>query len=432
MAPTNNKTVYQTSFTPYREQPRSIRIVVAYPRPAFSATNRTNSFQPVLINKKSKFLKATHRTKIRKIEIPRSMVVEALSWWSRRASQHPAVQSPVHPWKSPTNLARSPLHVALVGRKMTAVRDQLFPQKPPGSRFDSRAQGFSPPLARQRSSCPPPSPNLVRTHLIENYQALRDSSPCLSRAATLPKATKLELERGAHLKTPSSANHTAAASQPTGQIAKAASWLHLSRVSPALLPPERPSHTHTPKPGFGGRGHESVGMESQLHKTVVSMASLERMYYVVRFWLFVAGMTAADVVRGTTRQPCTWRQAVIVASLLDATSIICRWTVLYTTHNTVQTLSVEYPSPIFFLRHAFCVWKKNLNASRQVDLPSIPPVRGKNIKILLAVLVLFLFSCSWWQSFVDVPLIFFLSSRPRTGLATTYITGHMVEAGPVG
>ena len=80
MAPTNNKTVNQTSFTPFREQPRSTRIVVAYPRPAFSATNRTNSFQPVLINNYSKFLKATHRTKIRKIEIPRSMVVKALSW----------------------------------------------------------------------------------------------------------------------------------------------------------------------------------------------------------------------------------------------------------------------------------------------------------------------------------------------------------------
>ena len=78
MAPTNSKTVHQTSFTPYREQPRSTRIVVAYPRPAFSATNRTNTFQPVLINN-SKFPKATHRTKIRKIEIPRSMVVEALS-----------------------------------------------------------------------------------------------------------------------------------------------------------------------------------------------------------------------------------------------------------------------------------------------------------------------------------------------------------------
>ena len=50
MAPTNNKTVHQTSFTLYyREQPRSTRIVFAYPRPAFSATNRTNTFQPVLI-----------------------------------------------------------------------------------------------------------------------------------------------------------------------------------------------------------------------------------------------------------------------------------------------------------------------------------------------------------------------------------------------
>ena len=67
MAPTNNKTVHQTSFTPYRDQPRSTRIVVAYPRPAFSATNRTNMFQPVLIDN-SKFLKVTHRTKIGKLK----------------------------------------------------------------------------------------------------------------------------------------------------------------------------------------------------------------------------------------------------------------------------------------------------------------------------------------------------------------------------
>ena len=81
MAPTNSKTVHQTSFTPYREQPRSTRrIVVAYPRPAFSATNRTNTFQPVLINN-SKFPRATHRTKIRKIEIPRSMM--SPEWSSR-------------------------------------------------------------------------------------------------------------------------------------------------------------------------------------------------------------------------------------------------------------------------------------------------------------------------------------------------------------
>ena len=73
--------------------------------------------------------------------------------------------------------------------------------------FDSRAQESSLLQAHQRLSCPPPLPNLVRTHPVENYLALRVSAPCLSRAATLPKATKLELGRGAHLKTPSSANH---------------------------------------------------------------------------------------------------------------------------------------------------------------------------------------------------------------------------------
>ena len=73
------------------------------------------------------------------------MVVEALSWWSRRASQHLAVQSPVHPWKIPTNLARSPLLVALVGRKMTTVvRHQLFPQKPPGSSLWFSRSGVQP------------------------------------------------------------------------------------------------------------------------------------------------------------------------------------------------------------------------------------------------------------------------------------------------
>ena len=184
-------------------------------------------------------------------------MVEALSWWSRRASQHPAVQSPVHPWKSPTNLARSPLLAALVRRNKTVVRHQFFPQNLPVQACDSRAQGFSPPLARRRSSCPPPSSNLVLTYPIEHYQALRDNSaPCLSRAATLPKGTKLELRRGAHLGIPSSTNHTTTVSQPIGWIAMPASWLNLLRVSPALNPPERPSHTHTPKPDFGGRGHE--------------------------------------------------------------------------------------------------------------------------------------------------------------------------------
>ena len=127
-----------------REQPRSTRNVVAYPRPAFSAKNRKN-YAPTSFDQQVQVSQGhTFCTEIRKIEIPRSMVVEALNWWSRRASQHPAVQSPVHSWKSPTNLARSPLLVALVGRKMTVVRDQLFPQKPPGSSLWFSRTGVQP------------------------------------------------------------------------------------------------------------------------------------------------------------------------------------------------------------------------------------------------------------------------------------------------
>ena len=145
---------------------------------------------------------------------------------------------------------------------MTVVRDQLFPQKPPGSRFRFSRTGVQPspgsstielPSAFAESGAYPPDRELLGS-------PRQCSLPLACRHP--PEATKLELGRGAHLKTPSSANHIAAASQPTSRIAKAASWLHLSRVSPALHPPERPSHTHTPKPGFGGREHEMYYVEA--------------------------------------------------------------------------------------------------------------------------------------------------------------------------
>ena len=131
---------------------------------------------------------------------------------------------------------------------MTVVRHQRSPQKPPGSSLSFSRTGVQPSPDSPTIELPPPSLNLVRTHPIEHYQALRDSAPCLSRAATLPKGTKLGLGRGAHLGTPSSANHTAAASQPTG-------YREGSQLTASLE--GEPSHTHTPKPGFGGRGHTS-------------------------------------------------------------------------------------------------------------------------------------------------------------------------------
>ena len=98
MAPTNIQTIHQNLLTPYRAQPRStLLIAVAYPRPAFSATNWTNC-TPTSFDQQIQVSQGHTLYKNKEIKIPRSMVVvEALSWWSRRASQHPAVPSPVHP-----------------------------------------------------------------------------------------------------------------------------------------------------------------------------------------------------------------------------------------------------------------------------------------------------------------------------------------------
>ena len=66
--------------TPYREQPRSTRIIVAYPRPAFSATKRTNH-APISFGQQTQVSqdRVSYR-KIRENIIPRSMVVKALRW----------------------------------------------------------------------------------------------------------------------------------------------------------------------------------------------------------------------------------------------------------------------------------------------------------------------------------------------------------------
>ena len=90
MAPTNIKTVHQTSLLHIESS--LDRLGLLSPTHDQRSQQQSGQFtlQQVLINK-SKLFKATHRTKVRKIEIPRSMVVETLSWWSRRASQHPVV-----------------------------------------------------------------------------------------------------------------------------------------------------------------------------------------------------------------------------------------------------------------------------------------------------------------------------------------------------
>ena len=60
--------------TSYREQPRSTQIVVACPRPPFSATKRTN-YTPISFDQQVPVSQG-HRTEMRKIEIPRSMAID--------------------------------------------------------------------------------------------------------------------------------------------------------------------------------------------------------------------------------------------------------------------------------------------------------------------------------------------------------------------
>ena len=128
-------------------------------------------------------------------------------------------------WKSPTtNLARSPLLVALVGRKMTMVRHQLFPQKPPVQACDSRVQGFSPPLARRRSSFPPPSAESGPRH----------------PPRKAPNRSSEEARTWEHHPQPTI---------PPSRLNRQAESRR-QPVSPALHPPERPFHTHiTGRPG---------------------------------------------------------------------------------------------------------------------------------------------------------------------------------------
>ena len=80
MAPTNIKTVHQTSLLHIESNLDRLGMLSPTNDQRSQPKTRKITLQPVLINNKSKFLKATHCTEIRKIEIPRSMVVEALSW----------------------------------------------------------------------------------------------------------------------------------------------------------------------------------------------------------------------------------------------------------------------------------------------------------------------------------------------------------------
>ena len=170
--------------------------------------------------------------------------MEALSWWSRRASQHSAIQSPADSWKSPTNLARSPL---LVGpRRKKTDRGQR-------STFPSETSRLTPLILVHRGPALP--------WLVDDRAALRLRRILCTPtrwSATRFSATVLPASRVP----PSPEGHQIGArkrrapgniilNQPyrhrvstIGWVARTVSWLHHSRVSPALHPPERSLYTN--------------------------------------------------------------------------------------------------------------------------------------------------------------------------------------------
>ena len=79
MAPTNVKTVHQTSLLLTESNLDLLGLLSPTHGQRSQQQSGQITLQPVLINK-PKFLHATRNTETRKVEIPRFMVVEALSW----------------------------------------------------------------------------------------------------------------------------------------------------------------------------------------------------------------------------------------------------------------------------------------------------------------------------------------------------------------
>ena len=154
------------------------------------------------------------------------------------------------PEKRPTNLARSPLLVGLRRKKTDCGQRSAVLSSLQVLAFDYRAQGFSTPLARRRSSCPLSSPNLVLTHVdrtchgtlaraAAHHQAFRDdSTPCLSHPTTNTsrRAPNWSSEEAHLVNTILNQPNRRRVSTDRLNRAKTASWLHLLRVESSPTP----------------------------------------------------------------------------------------------------------------------------------------------------------------------------------------------------
>ena len=152
---------------------------------------------------------------------------------------------------------------------MTVVRDQLFPQKPPGSRFRFSRTGVQP--------SPGPSTIELPSAFAESVAYPPDRElPGSPRQCSLPLAACRHPPEGHQIgarkwRTPENINlsqpycRRVSTDRPNCEGSQlAASFEGEPGPTPAgkTLP-----HSHTPKPGFGGRGHEILQATSH-HITI--------------------------------------------------------------------------------------------------------------------------------------------------------------------
>ena len=144
MIPTSVETVHQTSLLHIESSPDRLGLL------SLTHDQRSQSGQITLqsvLNNKPKSLKATRHTEIRKIEILRSMVVEALSWW-KKPPREPA-SSRQKPWASLKNAPESCPFAAPCGpRRKKNDRGQT-------SAFPSDTSRFAPLILAHRGSALP-------------------------------------------------------------------------------------------------------------------------------------------------------------------------------------------------------------------------------------------------------------------------------------
>ena len=142
MAPTKCRNGSSNLLAPYREQPRSTRIVVAYPRPAFSATERTDH-APISFDQQVQVSQGHRSCRCKEIAY-RSHGGGGLEL------VEPAIESAFSrpkPCCASLKNALSILPVRCfslgpVTTKQTEARDQLSIRNLPVHAFDSRAQGL--------------------------------------------------------------------------------------------------------------------------------------------------------------------------------------------------------------------------------------------------------------------------------------------------